>query len=500
MSALITLANGFFATYRVQRQLLIDSTLDANRLYAAKLASTTEIFFDTTQRQLAYSAALLAKGFGDDAFLRAETRRLLLQTNTFNSVAVVNANGVVLATSPETIRMKGRQLTTPGALQALQDRQARISEPYISAAGNLVIFVSAPIRDDAGSYLGYVGGAIYLRQKGILNQLLGQDYHDAGANTFVVDRDKHILYHQNPARIGQSLKQGPIGDAIESLGNGSVREDTPSGVNSLVGYASVPTAGWVIVTVRTTDNTLLSLQGLMVKVLHQITPLTLLTLLAVWLLSRLISQPLGLLARSANDMDRVGISDDIERIPSWYFEVAQLKRAMLLGISLLQNKIGKLRTEAQTDLLTGLFNRRGLSFALEYCRAGKQDLAVVALDIDRFKRVNDTYGHHVGDEVIRLLAQQLRAGSRDGDILCRNGGEEFLMLLPGTDGETAREIAERLRERVAATTFPVVERITISLGVALWTPAMGEIDRALKSADEALYRAKKQGRDQVVMA
>lgn len=131
MSALITLANGFFAIYRVQRQLLIDSTLDANRLYAAKLASTTEIFFNTTQRQLAYSAALPARNFGDDALLQAEARRLLLQTDTFNSVAVVNADGVVLATSPETIQMKGHKHTTLGALQALKDRHARISEPYI---------------------------------------------------------------------------------------------------------------------------------------------------------------------------------------------------------------------------------------------------------------------------------------------------------------------------------------------------------------------------------
>lgn len=73
------------------------------------------------------------------------------------------------------------------------------------------------------------------------------------------------------------------------------------------------------------------------------------------------------------------------------------------------------------------------------------------------------------------------------------------MLLPDTDGGTAHDIAERLRERVAAVTFPVVRRITISLGVALWSPALCEIDQALKSADEALYRAKKQGRDQVVV-
>ncbi len=500
MSALITLANGFFATYRVQRQLLIDSTLAANHLYAAKLASSTAIFFDSTQRQLAYSASLLANSFDNADILQAETRRLLSQTNTFNSVAIVDTHGVVLATSPETIHLTGHKLTSPGAMDALRAKLPRISDPYVSAAGNRVIFISSPINDGDGNYLGYVGGAIYLKQKSILNQLLEQNYRDKGLFTYVVDREGQILYHQDPAQIGQILNSGPVSEAIRRQNEGSMQELSRAGVNSLVGYATVPNAKWSIITVRTTDNTLVSLKSQMLDVLNRTTPLTLLTLMAVWLFARLISQPLRQLARSANVMDRVGISDDIERIPSWYFEVAQLKRAMLLGISLLQNKIGKLKTEVQTDPLTGLFNRRGLSFALEYFRASKQPLAVIALDIDHFKRVNDTHGHDVGDAVIKLLAQLLRASSRSSDTLCRNGGEEFLILLPEADRSTAVDIAERLRTSVETANFPEIGHITVSLGVAFWTPEMGDIALALKQADDALYQAKKQGRNQLVVA
>lgn len=500
MSALVTLVNGFFATYQVQRQLLIDNTLDANRLFAAKLAVSTNLFFDSVHRQLAYSAAQLARRFDDNGLRQSETDRLLTQTNSFNSVAVVNADGVVLATSPDTIQIKGQKLSTPGALQALRQRTPHVSEPYISAAGNLLVFISAPIITADGRYLGYVGGTIYLKQKSILNELLGENYHAAGSYTYVIDAERKIIYHQDPSRIGQTLGPGALEDAIRRQGDGSVQERNPSGISALAGYAAVPIPHWTIITVRTTDNTLLSLRGLMLNVLHRTMPLTLLTLLAVWLLARLISQPLRQLARSANNMDKVGISEDIKRISSWYFEAAQLKRAMLMGISLLQKKIGKLKDEVQTDPLTGLLNRRGLSVALDNCQAAGQYFSVIAVDIDFFKAVNDTYGHDTGDEVIILLARQLRACARASDILCRNGGEEFLMLLPGTGPEVSQSIAERLRQSVAATEFPRVGHITISAGVALWSPAAGKPGMALKWADDALYQAKQEGRNRVVMA
>jgi len=500
MSALVTLGNGFFATYQVQRQLLIGDTLEANRVYAAKLADTTNLFFESVYRQLDYSSSILSTGFDNPTLLQSEAQRLLLQTNSFNSVAVVNANGVVLATSPDSIQIKGKKLTTPGALQALRVRAPNISEPYISATGNLVIFISSPIVEEDGTYLGYVGGTIYLKQKSILNELLGQNFHAAGSFTYVIDDERKIIYHDDAARIGQPMAHGGLSEAVQRQGGGSLQEISPSGIDILAGYAAEPLSHWTIITIRTTGSTLLSLQGMMLSVLHRTLPLTLLTLAAAWLFARLISQPLWLLARSANNMDRTGISDDITRIPSWYFEVAQLKRAMLVGISLLQKKIGTLKTEVQTDPLTGLLNRRGLSFTLEVYLAAKQNFAAIALDIDMFKRVNDTYGHDVGDEVIKFLAQQLRICSRGEDILCRIGGEEFLMLLPDTSVGIAVDIAERLRGNIAAVDFPKVGHVSVSAGVALWSPETGHLEQALKQADDALYQAKAQGRNRVVVA
>lgn len=497
-SAFVTLANSFYASYSVQRQLLIDNTLEANRVYATKLASSTELFVHSMQKQLLYSSRIAAAHFDDNAVLQAETARLKYQSDSFNSVVITDANGIIRATSPDSLQLMGHKLTTPGALEALSLRRPLVSKPYISAANNLVINISTPIVSADGRYHGYIGGTIYLRQKSILNELLGEHYYRDGSYIVVLDRDRRILYHHNPSRIGEVLAPKPITDAVQKGTNGSLMMVNTVGEPLLAGFAVVPSTGWAIITLRPTDSTLKPLQGLMFKVLRHLTPLALLTLFCVWILSRLIARPLRQLARSANDMDKPDISNSIRLIPDWYFEATQLKRALLIGISLLQKKIGKLKFEVQTDPMTGLFNRRGLATALEYIQQMKLNFSVIALDIDHFKKINDTHGHDVGDEVIKLLAQQIRASSRESDILCRNGGEEFLMVLPGTSQDVATQIAERLRQSVEEMQIPQAEKITISLGVAAGSSGKSQSERVLKKADEALYRAKQEGRNRVV--
>lgn len=325
---------------------------------------------------------------------------------------------------------------------------------------------------------------------------MGEHYYRDGSYIVVLDRDRRILYHRDASRVGEVLPPKPLTEAAKTATNGSLMVISTGGESMLAGYAVVEPSGWQIITLRPEASTLKPLEGLMIKGLWHITPLALLTLLSVWLLSRLIARPLWLLAGSANDMDKPDIAISIKEIPSWYFEATQLKRALLIGISLLQKKIGKLKFEAQTDPMTGLYNRRGLATTLEPIAQLGQPFAVIALDIDHFKLINDTYGHDVGDEVIKQLATQIRDSSRDTDILCRIGGEEFLMLLPGTTLYVAAQVASRLRHNVEMMKIENIRPITISLGVAYWS-GEGMPEDALKLADEALYRAKQRGRNRV---
>ncbi|MGX6606614.1 diguanylate cyclase [Micromonosporaceae bacterium Da 78-11] len=161
---------------------------------------------------------------------------------------------------------------------------------------------------------------------------------------------------------------------------------------------------------------------------------------------------------------------------------------------------------ATTDELTGQHNRRhfyAIAGALVQAAArGRRDLAAAMIDIDKFKNINDTYGHGVGDEVIRTVAARVRASVRQSDVLGRYGGEEFAVVLPDHGGN-APELAERMRQVVADEPVPTQAgpvRVTISVGLTRLDAEDAGLDQLLARADHALYRAKEGGRNQVVVS
>jgi diguanylate cyclase (GGDEF)-like protein len=157
---------------------------------------------------------------------------------------------------------------------------------------------------------------------------------------------------------------------------------------------------------------------------------------------------------------------------------------------------------SQTDTLTELYNRRKIdsefSRALAEARSSHAPLTVILIDIDHFKKVNDAWGHMVGDQVIRTVGKLIREGVRAGDSVGRWGGEEYLVICPRTDGEAGGELGCRLVERIGQHRFEGVPRLTISAGVSTIAPGGGDDSHGLLvRADQALYRAKANGRNQV---
>jgi len=176
----------------------------------------------------------------------------------------------------------------------------------------------------------------------------------------------------------------------------------------------------------------------------------------------------------------------------------------------LKRKTDMLERFALLDGLTGIHNRRYFDEQLEkeISRNIREDrpLSVIMMDIDHFKEFNDHYGHGAGDQCLKKVAHALTDTlSRPGDTLCRYGGEEFVALLPGNDGGGAGVVAERLREAVEALSIAheyssVSDVVTLSLGIAFAEPAgehKGTAESLIKRADEALYAAKRAGRNRV---
>jgi diguanylate cyclase (GGDEF)-like protein len=167
----------------------------------------------------------------------------------------------------------------------------------------------------------------------------------------------------------------------------------------------------------------------------------------------------------------------------------------------------RLHRVAVTDPLTGAFNREFLVQRLPQEIAAARDLdrplSLALVDVDRFKAVNDRYGHHVGDVVLTEVARRLRGAIRGGDLLVRYGGEEFLAVLPKADAGRAWEVGERMRQRVSERAFDLGDGIAlllrVSVGVAQWRS--GELMPGLiERADAALYGAKDRGRNRVEVA
>jgi diguanylate cyclase (GGDEF)-like protein len=178
---------------------------------------------------------------------------------------------------------------------------------------------------------------------------------------------------------------------------------------------------------------------------------------------------------------------------------------LLLGNLKLQET---LRIQSIRDPLTGLFNRRYLEVSLtrELLRSARQgrNLAVLMLDMDHFKRFNDTHGHDAGDQLLQQFAAVMKQTIRSEDIACRYGGEEFTVILPETDQATAMHRAEQIRKAVIGMQVrhhgELLGSLTVSIGMALQAPHGNDPDRLLQAADRALYRAKHAGRNRVELA
>jgi len=204
---------------------------------------------------------------------------------------------------------------------------------------------------------------------------------------------------------------------------------------------------------------------------------------------------IGLLAIDAREPNY--FTDDHVRVASAFADQV----AIAIENAQLYNDLQEL---SQTDPLTGLHNRRGLvelgRRELERARRFGHALSLLMFDLDRFKGINDMYGHGVGDDVLVAIADRCHRNLREVDILTRYGGEEFVALLPETDLASAHEVANRLRQEVEGQPFETEAGslvVTISVGIAAWRPAINDLDELLEQADAALYEAKASGRNRV---
>ena len=201
----------------------------------------------------------------------------------------------------------------------------------------------------------------------------------------------------------------------------------------------------------------------------------------------------------------IGISTDIT-------EQKELENNLLTANKVLNEKVSEITTlknelqhQASYDVLTGLYNRRYFEQAIEKIFSQKRDkpLVLLMVDADNFKRVNDKYGHGTGDEALKFIAEVMRSECRSDDLVCRYGGEEFLIILANTDRDNGFIKSEWIRQQInirSAKLSPEIPTLSVSIGIAELSIDEDDFDQLYKKADHAMYQAKKQGRNCSVLA
>jgi diguanylate cyclase (GGDEF)-like protein len=293
-------------------------------------------------------------------------------------------------------------------------------------------------------------------------------------------------------------------DGSERLWAYEAIADNPDGVIPLRVLVSIP----MNVVFAEADRAL-------IRNLVGITLATVLLLIVAWygteiFVLRKVRALLGAARRvHAGDLSaRTGLPREGEELSQIGAAFDEMTQALQDRETELQQVLEKLSDQATTDPLTGLYNRRFLmgflQRELDRARRAATPVAAIMLDLDHFKRINDTFGHAAGDLVLTEIAGLLKRHIRGSDMVCRLGGEEFVLILPGASLDGARQRAENIRNLVKSSDLKYHEQplgtITASLGVALFPDHAEEGESLLHAADEALYEAKSAGRDRVVVS
>ncbi|CAI8835049.1 diguanylate cyclase [Pseudomonas neuropathica] len=378
---------------------------------------------------------------------------------------------------------------------------------------------AAPIRNADGQVIGVLGAHAHWSwvTRIVESAALSHKNSTPDIEALIIDHDGKVLYPE--ALMGQQL-------AIDTK-----RQGWTAGNGFLTSVVTVPTPSstvlsWSIAVRQPLETALQPARLLMYKLLILGVVAAVLFGLVAYYLALYLSRPIEQLARSARQVQN---QQPGAQFPLQHpvLEIAQLGQSIdamtqsLLGkerelqeanasleatvaqrTAALTQANAELLSLATHDSLTGVYNRRRFDeklteYTLLFRRTGRP-FSLLLIDADHFKRINDSHGHAVGDDVLQQLAQLIQSSLRTTDFVARYGGEEFAVLLPEiAKPDTPEVVAEKIRVAVAEAHFPVIGQVTVSIGIGLADPADNNHNALIKRADQQLYQAKAAGRNQV---
>ena len=528
------------ATARVETAMVSIASSVAQRLDAYMFERFREI------RNIAGLDALRTTWAGDPAGIRSVLEQLQSTLPDYAWIGFALSDGSVKAATSsmlEGVSVAERPWFKAGSLgPTVQDvHDAKLLAELLGPSPNNEPFrfvdVAVPVTNETGQTIGVIGAHMSWSWASVVSTAV-QQLLDPALRTeiWVLDANGRVL-------LGPEFGTQPVGaetiSSINGLGQLSFTDALDGGhilgAVTAAGHQDYSGLGWIVVARRPLNLALGAANQLTFTIALIGAAFALLGTMAAFILAHRLTNPLKQLAES---IDRIGrdpgetmiarsnSSRDLSQLSvairsllrrlgtaetaqeSAQREAAANKQLLAEKTERLGEDINALQILADTDPLTGMLNRRAFRVfgvdAMNYFRRHRRDLGILVIDIDYFKRVNDTYGHSVGDDVIQAIGRIVQQEARTIDKVARFGGEEFVVLMRETEREGPAILADRIREKIASQLISHpghgTIHVTVSIGASMAMTSDRDIEDVIERADRALYEAKRRGRNCTVVA
>ena len=457
-------------------------------------------------------------------------RNSLKMDQNFRGLILADPEGIVQVEPTNQNKEQSISVSDREYFQQAIKGKTYVSELLLSRnKKNPVLVFATPVKNK-NNIVGVLIGAVHID---VITRLVEQNFPGKHGESYLVNEKGLMIsqskFAQQDTALELEMKKGPIEGISRGISGQSIYKNYLN--KKVFGvYRWLPEIQMGLV-VEKEYNTALLEYGLVtyLKVAAASIVIIGLFILYATIYSRRLSQPLERLANEVNHIAEGNFRSIIDlRANREFQELARsinymssnlLEKNNQLNDLILQLELNaehlheekdKLARISITDELTGLYNRRYINQELyrliHLGNSLQKSISVLSLDLDRFKRVNDTFGHAAGDVVLKEFAELLCYSKRGSDVVGRFGGEEFIVIIPFVNGKQVKEIAERIRQAVSAFTFDSKDnkiQLTVSIGAATLIPSPDEpiqqvAEKLLKVADEGLYQAKNSGRNKVI--
>lgn len=443
---------------------------------------------------------------GDTRLVQRFLEGRLTLREEFSNVAVFDVNGAVIASlnshsGRERVNVSSRDYFK----DTVRDKDGVVSSPMKSQlSGKSVILITQPVNDGAGHLRFIIGGALDLTSPRIFGQL---ETLRPGATgyLFLISGDGTIILHPDKSRIlrraAEEAGGATLGTSAALKGfEGTIGGVSKNGVPSLLTYRRLHTNDWILGSVYPTAEAFAPFEEASNQALATAFGVSLLAGTIGWLGISRVLRPLAVLQRHVANASKAGGSAEAFNVTR-SDEFGRLSRAFYALSKTRETAEAALAGQAMTDALTGLNNRRMFDNAIElaFARAlrSKAILIVAYLDIDRFKLINDEYGHGGGDEILVEFGRRLRTAVRCTDTVVRIAGDEFVVIFESYDERVEPEVLGQKILDVMEAPFRIGDtaiNVTTSIGICAGPTVNVTVAAFIKFADLALYQSKKAGR------